>query len=879
MFRKRELSWWVKTLFVFILLLLVFSLSSFKLYTDNQLIQSIQLQVRELANKNIKLIETQLQLYERDIDIIEHDFTYPLEAEHNRRVIDQSIRMRKFDHLVLLDKEGEVLYQSGVGDDLQKKDMPADFSKLDRVSNFEDDISILNVIEENGKLLGYIWGTISADTLSEKVRLTSYDEKSFANLITEDGFPLIVSSKKSTMRPDGGSIWEDLEALDYVKSSNYEKVQFDIKNNKSDFMQYRVNGRERIAYYSPVGVDGWYILQIATEDAIQLHTLPIQDIVVDTIILISLISALAFFTILILNELNRKKLMEAQTQIEKLTNNIRGGVMQFSVDKEGRIEYISAGYLKILGATHEDIAAIYQNSFYEMICEEDRQNVRNELDLKSLYANKEINLEYRVRSVDGHPIWVMDKVSVIADAERRYKFYSIVVDATSVKEKEEGLRFSNQSLSLVAGTHLESRVFEFDLESGEVHFHQGGFLGYNLSDYNGITVQSMMEWNWSDEQSQSEIIKMFDHISDSGNGFSSGFVQVQHAITKEPRWVRIMLTKIEEGNGLRVIGSVRDVTEERETQLKLSRVTERNKLMISGALFTGTINVTRNKIVVNSDGKGLKNHENTVYDYIRRLQVIIGTLIHPEDVEAFLGEFNTEALFRHYNTGSTSRTIEYRRRIEGKVGYFWVRATMRLTKDATSGDIMCFVYVNDIDRDIKIAQMLRQKAETDYLTGLFNREGLIKRIENHLSSSPEEEINAFYSMDLDDFKQLNDNFGHIAGDDLLRLVGKQLTSMFRKDDLIGRMGGDEFVVFLRSCPSEEFVYRKAQAILERISEIKLEGIDYECKVSVGVALSPKNGRDFTSLYDASDKALYTAKKAGKDAYSVYLKEELDGAVN
>ncbi len=872
MLLKRELSWWIKTLFVFILLLLIFALSSFKIYTDNQLIQGIQLQVKELANKNIKLINLQLRLYEREMDNIENDLRFPLNAQQNFNLLDERIKMRKFDHLVLMDLNNNILYQSGVGDDLYEHELPNDFDKRPSVSNFHDEIGILHKVKLNNQEVGYIWGTIAADTLSEKVKLTSYDEMSFANLITKDGFPLIVSSEKSAMRPDGSSIWEDLEQLDYIKDYSFDKIKAQMVNNETGFMEYKIGESHRIAYVSPVGIDGWYILQIATEEAIKLHTLPIQDIVVDTIALIIMIAALAFLGILILNELNRKRLMEAQTQIEKLTNNIRGGVLQFSADKTGKIEYISAGYLKILGATYDDIRDYYGNSFYQMICDEDRQQVQNELDIKNLYANKEINLEYRVKSMSGEAIWVMDKLSVIEVADRRYKFYSIAVDATSVKKTENDLRYSNESLKVVADTHLESRVFEYDLDTNRIHFHQGRFLGYNLSDYNGYDVENILKWNWTDQKSQIELVKMADSIRE-GNSFSSGFVQIQHAVTNELRWVRIMLTKIEEGDSNRVVGSLRDVTEEREMQIKLSRVTERNKMMISGALFTGTINVSKNKIIVNSDGKGVRNHENAVYDYVRRLQVIVATLVHPEDVEMFLGEFNTEALLRHYNTGNTNRIVEYRRRIEGKIGYFWVRATMRLNKDANNGNILCFVYVNDIDRDIKIAQMLRQKAETDYLTGLYNREGLIKRIEAHLETCPEDEINAFYSMDLDDFKKLNDSFGHLAGDQLLKIVGEKLTGMFRKDDLIGRMGGDEFVVFLRSCPSEEFVYKKAQAILEKISEIQLEDIDYICKVSVGVAMSPRNGRDFGSLYDASDKALYMAKNAGKDAYSVYEKEE------
>ncbi len=198
-----------------------------------------------------------------------------------------------------------------------------------------------------------------------------------------------------------------------------------------------------------------------------------------------------------------------------------------------------------------------------------------------------------------------------------------------------------------------------------------------------------------------------------------------------------------------------------------------------------------------------------------------------------------------------------------------MRATLKLTKEVSSGDIICFVYINDIDQEIRATEILRQKAESDYLTGLFNREGLVNRIEAHLSSADPDEICAFYALDLDDFKVLNDTYGHNEGDLFLQMIAGQLVNMFRKDDLIGRMGGDEFIVFLKKCPSREFVVKKAEEINRKISEIKMDKHGYSGSVSVGVAIAPFDGTNFQDLYLASDKALYASKQKGKNISSLY----------
>ncbi len=127
-------------------------------------------------------------------------------------------------------------------------------------------------------------------------------------------------------------------------------------------------------------------------------------------------------------------------------------------------------------------------------------------------------------------------------------------------------------------------------------------------------------------------------------------------------------------------------------------------------------------------------------------------------------------------------------------------------------------------------------------------------------------------MDLDNFKYLNDSFGHLEGDRYLKRIGEILIGMFRKDDLIGRMGGDEFIIYLKNCPSEEFIQRKANEILQRISDAKLEGIDYQGGASLGIAIAPMHGTTFRELYDASDRALYLAKRSGKNKYALYQAE-------
>ena len=129
---------------------------------------------------------------------------------------------------------------------------------------------------------------------------------------------------------------------------------------------------------------------------------------------------------------------------------------------------------------------------------------------------------------------------------------------------------------------------------------------------------------------------------------------------------------------------------------------------------------------------------------------------------------------------------------------------------------------------------------------------------------------AFLIMDLDNFKNVNDTFGHPQGDRVLQLFAACMKNTFRQDDFIGRMGGDEFVVYIKNVNERQKISRKAGQLMENFQSSLPEGFGgCSLSVSIGVALVPRNGTAFSELYQKSDKALYEAKKRGKNQVCFY----------
>jgi len=173
---------------------------------------------------------------------------------------------------------------------------------------------------------------------------------------------------------------------------------------------------------------------------------------------------------------------------------------------------------------------------------------------------------------------------------------------------------------------------------------------------------------------------------------------------------------------------------------------------------------------------------------------------------------------------------------------------------------MTFVDVSDGKaREIQMESIAR----SDPLTGLLNRRGFERDAARRLSASPDDASGALMFIDLNEFKQINDRFGHDAGDELLKIAARRLQKSLRPGDLIGRPGGDEFVALIPDVKAD--VAESLAARLTRSLEqtYPVEGRDLRCSASIGLALYPLHANTLTGLLREADAAMYRAKERGR----------------
>lgn len=203
--------------------------------------------------------------------------------------------------------------------------------------------------------------------------------------------------------------------------------------------------------------------------------------------------------------------------------------------------------------------------------------------------------------------------------------------------------------------------------------------------------------------------------------------------------------------------------------------------------------------------------------------------------------------------------------------YIWCNVHPAVFFDEQGVATRLIVVISDIDRRKKESIELRQKAEHDLLTGLYNRVTVKCMIEQAIARSEPGERHAVFVIDIDNFKYVNDHLGHLKGDELIIETATQIRKLFREDDIVGRVGGDEFVVFLRHITSMDLAVKKA----ENIGNVFRHNAAPRCvgiSGSIGISFYPYDGCTYDELFRKADAAMYAAKKNGKDSFRVYTRE-------
>ena len=490
------------------------------------------------------------------------------------------------------------------------------------------------------------------------------------------------------------------------------------------------------------------------------------------------------------------------------------------------------GYKKtdILGKTLEEIGIFIDEATNKEIEQE-------------LLKNGKVSLrEVRITTSSGRIIQNLFTGAILDDLNKK-SFLTVTIDVTGQKQAEDNLKEAEKRFSL-AIEGAEMGLWDWDMINNKVYFSK---LWKSMLGYDENEIENSFE-GWKKLWHEDDVQKIEKAIKDYLNGKTEKYEIIHRLKTKNNSWKWILtrgsLLRQKDGTPYRWVGTNVDITNEKERSDELERFFSVNLDLLCIADTDG------NFLKVNSEWINVLGYSR---EYLEKSKFL--DFVHPDDIPNTLEAMSklsqqhevVDFVNRYRAKNDEYRYIEWRSHPYGKIIYAAAR---------------------DITDKIETEKKYREIAIRDPLTEVYNRRHLFERLSSMISEHTRTKKDFSVAiLDIDFFKKINDTFGHQAGDYILKEFTKTITHNLRPYDVLGRYGGEEFMIILDWVSKET-----ALIIVERIlTDVRQKKYVYGDATicftfSAGISDCKDAEEDFTveKLVEKADSRLYSAKHSGRN---------------
>ena len=438
---------------------------------------------------------------------------------------------------------------------------------------------------------------------------------------------------------------------------------------------------------------------------------------------------------------------------------------------------------------------------------------------------------------------------------------------SDIEELKRELRDTREELDILLSS-MPGGVMTYDADTGKILYVNEGLLGIfgcAEEEFRSHFMDSFSLFVIKEERHRVKDlidaqIQFFDHVELTYRSLG---------LEDDVIWLNHKATLRTTGDGRREFFCIlSDITEQRAIQSRLQSIneqlyieTERFKLIeeaIDNIEYDYDVE-SDNLSVSRKDSGGVRHWKNLEHAF-RGGQVF--SSIHEDDLDV------VRSVLTSAMKTAGKGVVEYRMSFD-EGAYLWYRLNYASFEGKNDRIIRIVGSAKDITDEKLEQERLRNEAERDGMTGLLNKTAMQLYLAAHLAKSDFNDCHALFMIDTDNFKSVNDTLGHGIGDDTIRFVADSIRNVFRDTDLVGRMGGDEFMV-LMSHTTLDIAKDRAKKLNDKIrSDVKGEDGSVHISCSIGIAFFARDGEDYESLFKAADSALYEAKESGKDCYRIY----------
>ncbi|WP_181995735.1 diguanylate cyclase [Clostridium sp. AM58-1XD] len=412
-------------------------------------------------------------------------------------------------------------------------------------------------------------------------------------------------------------------------------------------------------------------------------------------------------------------------------------------------------------------------------------------------------------------------------------------------------------VNLLGGVHTCLNDSGFTILGMNEGFHS--MVGYTRDEIEAIFHNQYIEMIYPDDRRT--VVQQVREQLRTGNSMEMEY----RLTTKDGKviWVFDKSRRMDNGDGKeKIFCVVVDITQSKQAQEELRLTLERHRIIMEQS----------NDIIfewdMEADYVTYSSNWERKFGYVpisaeASIRIPRISHVHPEDAPEM------EQLIRDMRSNVPYAEIEFRL-ADSRGRYIWSKIRAAAQFDGDGKPFKVVGVLMDIDEEKRLSQALKHEAERDGLTQVYNKNAGQRIVQRYLSQRPEDERAALIILDVDNFKYVNDNYGHMFGDKALQEIASELRRLFRSGDIISRIGGDEFMILMRGIPdlkSAETRIGKVIGAIHGLLREEMEGISLSC--SAGIAICPEDGCDFEALFERGDYALYEAKAGGKNGFAHY----------
>lgn len=550
--------------------------------------------------------------------------------------------------------------------------------------------------------------------------------------------------------------------------------------------------------------------------------------------------------------------------MDAIINNAYAGIFQVGMDREFTFLTCNEGYRRMLGYTTAEIEQKFKNHALGFVHPDDITYVNDEIR-RQLGEGDTVTIEFRIVRKDNTPIWILGTGNVYRSSNGSSSLIVVIIDNDKARRKQLA-RLQKYGIykkllnSLPTGIKLVRYDPDFTID-----YISPGFL--KIIGYTEEDIRTKFDGKYINLIYPEDREAVFNDIMEQ--------LQKSDVVTMHYRtpckdgsliWVETVsrLCPPDEDGIQRACSSVVDVSHisssrppEMARGLNIANRYESAATLWGEFLFE--LNLKTNSFSFSDNLTRLFRTEAQcpLEDAMK--------LVYAEDVP------DIKNAFEECRSGEVPKPVDLRMYMpNGTVRWF----SMVFSKPDKIGKIPVSVLgkFTDIDKEKRERDNLLRQAKRDPLTGLLNKSATESSIRKLLAERPDAGY-AMLMLDVDGFKQINDKLGHFSGDEALRRLADVLRSLFRQNDIVGRVGGDEFMIFINCGENIDNIKNKAQKILEAVRKEMSSGKTKfpPMTVSIGISRCPDNGTQFYDLFRYADSALYRAKELGRDRYCLSSK--------